>query len=134
MQRLTHGYRLKPLAAVIIALCTLPSLASAQVFDQPDTNFQGSVYATTPLILPGSDVEFVGRNFTPGQTVALSRGNASLSDTPYTADNEGNFTATITLPEDAAPGRHPAGADRRKPLCRQHCRLKDLTAHCVKRR
>lgn len=107
MQRLSNGYRLKPLAAVIIALCTLPSVASAQVFDQPNTDFKGSVYATTPLILPGSDVEFVGRDFTPGQTVELSRGNTPLNDTAYIADDDGSFTATITLPEDAAPGRHP---------------------------
>ncbi|MCS2608688.1 hypothetical protein [Halomonas dongshanensis] len=107
MQRLPQRFRLKPLAAVAIALWALPTLASAQVFDQPDTNFQGGVYPSTPLIVPGSDVEFVGRGFTPGQTVVLSRGTTALNDTPYTADDEGNFNATITLPEDAVPGRHP---------------------------
>ncbi|MFG6667043.1 hypothetical protein ACGK9R_08025 [Halomonas sp. HNIBRBA4712] len=107
MQRLSQRFRLKPLAAIAVTLWSLPTLSMAQVFGPPATDFQGGVAPSTPLIQPGSDVEFVGRHFTPGQTVTLYRGTTALNDEPYTADDEGSFTATFTLPEDAVPGRHP---------------------------
>ncbi|WP_249978573.1 YncE family protein [Vreelandella olivaria] len=107
MLRLPNRYHLSCLAAVSVAMWALPSLATAQVFDAPDPNFNGSVRPATPLIVAGSDVEFVGRGFTPGQTVTLSRGDTVLNATPYVADDEGNFSGTITIPDDAVPGRHP---------------------------
>ncbi|PMR72902.1 ATP-binding protein [Billgrantia endophytica] len=62
---------------------------------------------TTPLIVAGSEVEFIGRDFTPGQEITLSRGDTVLNPEPYVADAEGGLSGTFTLPEDAVPGRHP---------------------------
>lgn len=107
MQPHHHPDRAPRLALLALALCAFTTSASAQVFDAPDPDFRGNVRPATPLIVAGGEVEFVGRDFTPGQEITLSRGDTVLNPEPYVADADGGFSGTITLPEDAVPGRHP---------------------------
>lgn len=89
-------------------LSTLVAGAHAsEVFDAPDRDFKGTVRATTPLVVPGGDVEFAGQGFKPGQQVTLSRGDSVLGGRPLVADAEGRISLALTLPTDAVPGRHP---------------------------
>lgn len=98
--------RLRP-AALALALTAGIGLAQAQVFSQPDTDFKGSVRVSTPLVLPGSEIELSGSGFKPGQKVTLSRGGTVLNAQPYIADGEGKFSAKLTIPADAVAGTHP---------------------------
>ena len=90
-----------------LALSAVAGVAGAQAFSQPDDDFNGRVRAMSPVVLPGSEVEFGGMNFKPGQAVTLLRGDAVLNDAPLVADDEGRFTATVQIPDDAVVGRHP---------------------------
>jgi len=81
-------------------------VTASDVFDAPDADFKAQVRATTRLVVPGSEVEFSGRDFKPGQRVTLLRGETVLGQ-PNVVDAQGNFNAKITVPADAAPGRHP---------------------------
>ena len=95
------------LAALGLALTMAAGIAGAQVFGTPDSDFRGSVRATTPLVLPGSEAEIAGSGFKPGQSVTLLRGETVLNPQPYIADGEGGFKATLAIPADAAAGQHP---------------------------
>lgn len=107
----THSrpFRLAALAAALSAMA-VSTAGAQQVFDRPDTAFEGTVRATSPLVLPGGEVELAGRGFKPGQSVTLSRGGAVLNQTPYVAGEDGSFTAKLQLPANAVPGRHPVVA------------------------
>ena len=98
--------RLRP-AALALALFAVTGFSHAQVFSTPDTDFKGSVRVTTPLVLPGNEIELAGMGFKPGQKVTLQRGESILNATPYVADAEGRFSAKLALPADAVVGVHP---------------------------
>ncbi len=95
------------LTALGLALSLATGIAGAQVFGQPDTDFNGSVRAIAPVVLPGSETGIEGRGFRPGQQVTLLRGQTVLNPTPYVADAEGNFKGTLAIPADAVAGMHP---------------------------
>ncbi|MCL7714964.1 YncE family protein [Stenotrophomonas sp. CPCC 101365] len=59
------------------------------------------------LVTPGSTAELAGEGFKPGQRVTLLRGTTVLNPQAWVADGEGRFSASVALPQDAAPGRHP---------------------------
>ncbi len=88
---------------------------SAQSFATPDPSFKGQVFVSTPLVLPGSDVDVSGRGFKPGQKITLFSGTTSLNSTPYTADAEGGFKGTIKVPASATPGQYPLIANVTNP-------------------
>ena len=89
----------------------MQSAMAASAFEAPDPNYKGMISAQASggaAILAGSEVTLNGRGFTPGQQITLSRGATVLNTgNAYVADAEGNFKATIRIPEDAAPGQHP---------------------------
>ncbi len=95
------------LTALGLALSLATGIAGAQVFGQPDTDFKGTVRATTPIVLPGSEAAIEGRGFKPGQQVTLLRGQTVLNASPYVADAEGGFKGTLAIPADAVAGVHP---------------------------
>jgi len=90
-----------------MALLLATGVAGAQVFAQPDTAFKGSVRATAPVVLPGSETGIEGNGFTPGQKVTLLRGETVLNAQPYVADGEGKFSGTLAIPADAVAGPQP---------------------------
>ncbi|TDB29265.1 DUF4394 domain-containing protein [Stenotrophomonas sp. ATCM1_4] len=97
-----------PRPAVLgLALLLATGAAGAQVFGQPDVDFKGSVRATAPVVLPGSETGIEGSGFTPGQKVTLQRGDSVLNAQPYVADGEGRFRGTLHIPADAAVGAQP---------------------------
>jgi YVTN family beta-propeller protein len=97
-----------PRPAVLgLALLLATGAAGAQVFGQPDVDFKGSVRATAPVVLPGSETGIEGSGFTPGQKVTLQRGDSVLNAQPYVADGEGRFRGTLRIPADAAVGAQP---------------------------
>ncbi len=105
MHKHTRRTRLR-LAALAVAL-SMAGIAGAQVFIQPDLDFKGSVRATSPVVLPGSEIEVGGQGFKPGQQITLQRGATVLNTQPYVADAEGRFTGKLAIPADAAVGVHP---------------------------
>lgn len=98
------------LLAALLALGGQAAQARSS-FEAPDPDYHGEIKAspvTGTAILAGSEVALDGRGFTPGQQITLSRGGVALNpDAAYVADAQGNFKATIRIPEDAAPGQHP---------------------------
>lgn len=106
-----HSQRSRPsrlrLAILGLALSAAAGVAGAQVFSQPDEDFNGRVRAMSPVVLPGSEVEIAGMGFKPGQAVTLLRGETALNQAPLVADDDGGFTATVQIPDDAVSGRHP---------------------------
>src|SRR5690606_32763297 len=74
--------------------------------DAVDGDYTGRVRAFADeqgAIYPGSDVKVSGQNFKPGQAITVARGTAPLTE-GVTADQEGKFEATFSLPADAVPG------------------------------
>lgn len=87
---------------------TAPGLAQS-VFDTP-APYTGGVMFSGPERSPihaGSEVTVQGRGFAPDQQVVLQRGDTRLTETPLTANAEGEFSFAFTLPEDAALGLQP---------------------------
>ncbi|WP_375261825.1 ATP-binding protein [Palleronia sp.] len=93
-------------AAVILA----GSMAVAEPFDAVG-EFDGRLGASGPdrgPIVAGSTAEISGRGFGPEQPVTLRQNGEDLNGgEPFTADAEGNLTATVDIPESAEPGLYP---------------------------
>jgi DNA-binding beta-propeller fold protein YncE len=94
-------------AALVLVLAAGSAAAFAQVaFDAVDGDYTGRarLSAATPgPVHAGSQVKLSGQGFKPGQAVTLARGTSALTQ-GVTADPEGKFEATFTLPADAATG------------------------------
>lgn len=103
------SFNLRMLAsASAIALAT-PLVAQSVAFPEP-AEFAGAVRASSAgtAIYAGDEITFDGRGLVPGQEVTLQRGLSPLNeDGPIVADEEGQFSLSFTLPEDAAVGTHP---------------------------
>lgn len=80
-------------------------------FNAPDPDFKGGVSASAAQrgspIHAGSEVVFSGERFAPGQQATIWRGATQLTSEALTADTEGKFSWTTTIPQDAAVGQHP---------------------------
>ena len=96
-------------AATPAASAVAGGAATASRFEAPDADFKGQVNVVdTPIVLPGTEVQFAGRNFRPGQQVRLSYGGATLgADQPLVVGDDGTFRTRFTVPADAPVGRHP---------------------------
>ena len=87
------------------------------VFDTP-VNYTGSVGFSGPEQTPlyaGSLVEVSGEGFAPEQEVILRRGKDLLSDAGLKAGQDGTFSFSFTLPQDAALGLHPVVIQTESP-------------------
>lgn len=102
--------RTAALATTLLVSGTVSTLF-AQSFAAPDPNFKGQIFASTPLVIAGSDVEVSGRGFKPGQKITLLSGTTPLNEAAYVADAEGGFKGTIKVPASAAPGRYSIAAN-----------------------
>jgi DNA-binding beta-propeller fold protein YncE len=105
---MTTYLRTLRLAAGTAALALVMATGSlAQVaFDAVDGDYTGRARLSAAKPGPvhaGSEVKVSGQRFKPGQAVTLSRGTSALTE-GVTADAEGKFEATFTLPADAATG------------------------------
>lgn len=93
----------------------LAACASTAQFGAKDAAFKGRIGVTdTPVVLAGKPVTLAGRDFTPGQQVALSYGGVALGQTA-TADKDGNFRTQFVLPAAAEPGRYSVIASATNP-------------------
>ncbi|KTT29074.1 YncE family protein [Pseudomonas rhizoryzae] len=106
------------LLAGVLAL-GLQTAQARSSFEAPDPDYHGEIKASPvagTAILAGSEVTLEGRGFKPGQQITLSRGGVALNpDAAYVADAQGNFKATLRIPEDAAPGQHPIVVSTAQP-------------------
>jgi len=89
-------------AFILILTLALPAWAAAGLTLQPSTGEPGDVFVVT------------GQGFDPGEPVKLTWDGASLGG-PIKADDTGGFTATVTVPSDAASGGHQVVASDRPP-------------------
>lgn len=107
---------LKYSSALLAALALSAGAAHADtVFDQPAPSYNGRVMSTG-VAKPGDEVAVRGSGFTPGQEIQLLRsGQPIAKDKVLTADKEGNFSTTITVPKTAAVGVHPVVVQVAKP-------------------
>ena len=109
-----------PAGAVLAAAAPAVPAATATTtprFDTPDADFKGQVNVVdTPVVLPGTEVQFAGRNFKPGQQVRLSYAGAALGgDQPLTVGADGTFRTRFTVPADASAGRYPVVVSATNP-------------------
>ncbi|QPM91852.1 YncE family protein [Pseudooceanicola algae] len=74
----------------------------------------GASNAERGPIIAGSEVLLSGRGLEPGQQVSLRQDGETLGD-PVTADDNGEFTFSVQIPEDAAPGAYPVVAELSNP-------------------
>lgn len=100
-------------AALFLSASALVPAAAVQAqsaaFSEPAKSYQGRVSfgSTTPgPIEAGKTVEAKGEGFRAGQTVRLFHGENALTGA-VTADADGKFTASFTVPSSAAVGIHP---------------------------
>jgi len=110
------GRRVLAQAGLALATLTLSIAAAyaAPTFEQPDTDFKGSVFSSGAL--PGTEAKLMGRAFTPGQKVTLYRAGQALNNGEvYTVNEKGGFEATVAIPADATPGLHPVVASAANP-------------------
>ena len=60
---------------------------------------------TPTTVTPGGTVQVVGQNANPNEVLVFTIGDPITIGTT-TADSNGNFTATLTIPADLAPGTY----------------------------
>ncbi|WP_454003935.1 ATP-binding protein [Alcaligenes sp. Marseille-Q7550] len=101
------------LSAAVLSL-SLANAFAAPSFDQPDPDFRGMVTAAG-AVYPGSDAQLAGRGFTPGQEVILLQNGNALTQDALVADKDGNISAKVAIPAQAATGLHPVVVQASKP-------------------
>lgn len=114
-----RGKRHAMLGQGVLAVAALTlSIASAHaqaIFDKPDADFKGRVFAAG-VIHPGSEAKVNGMGFAPGQEIRLvNNGKNVAKDEVLVADQDGKFSTTIAVPADAATGRHAVVVQAAKP-------------------
>ncbi|QPM91842.1 YncE family protein [Pseudooceanicola algae] len=104
--------RLATSLALAMSLAGLPLTARAQADFPAPAEMEGHFRLTAggpgqPLH-PGTQMTFRGTGFVPGQQITLQRGTYVLTgDAPLVADEAGEVTLDLTLPQAAAVGMHP---------------------------
>lgn len=97
------------LLASVFSLGAVTAMAET-LFTAPDGDYQGRVQISGAgrgePVYSGGEASVSGRGFKPGQKVTLLYGSTVL-DTDVTVDGEGNFSASVKLPEEAAVGSYP---------------------------
>ena len=97
-------------AALSVAAVLAGSIATAEPFKSVG-QFDGRIGASGPdrgPIFAGSSAEISGQGFAPGQPVTLRQSGEDLNGgSPFSADAEGNLSATVEIPDDAEPGLYP---------------------------
>jgi hypothetical protein len=91
------------LAATALLLCLgAPVVTATPAFAQYGGTCGFVLSPTT--VQPGSTVQVVGQNANPGEVLVFTIESIVVGTT--TADENGNFTATLTIPADLAPGAY----------------------------
>jgi hypothetical protein len=62
-------------------------------------------YNTTPTAGPGQQLALYGRGYDPGENIIVTADNGATVATA-TADGQGTFTTTGTVPQNLSPGQH----------------------------
>ena len=99
-------------AAIAFAALTATPLI-ADPFESLARPFEGEIGASgenRSPIAAGGTAMVSGRGFTPGQVVTLRQGGEVVAE-GLEVDEEGEFAATIKVPEGAAPGIYPVVAE-----------------------
>ncbi len=98
-------------ACAFLLPAPLPASAQEIPLDAPDPDYKGQIWAQNvegdKPFLPGATVAVGGQFFHPGQKIWFSRGIHPVTPEPLLADEEGRFSALLTIPADAPLGTHP---------------------------
>lgn len=92
------------LAGVVLTLLSLAGTASAQQYPTQTGNLQTDKTA----VRPGEPITVTGGGFAGNSTVTINFDTQVLGTT--VARPDGNFSTTVTIPANAAPGRHTLAA------------------------
>ena len=97
--------------ASLLAL-TIASAPLADTIFTPSTDFEGRVSASAAErgnpIYKGSEAVIAGQGLKPGQEITLMRGTHVLNtDGPIIVDDEGEFSLSVDIDEEAATGIQP---------------------------
>lgn len=116
MMRFTLG-SLRRTILMTTFLISSPMAMAQTTFDAPaapsgEVEFSGK---NRSPIVAGGEVEVSGSGFQPEQEVFLHRGQTLIGKEGLTADAEGEFSFTFSLPEDAALGLHPIVVQTQNP-------------------
>jgi YVTN family beta-propeller protein len=107
------------IAAALAGFMAVAGAAQAQTAFSETGSFAGRLGASGPdrgPIVPGGEATITGSGLTPGQLVVLRQSGVALNDgAPLTADDKGNFTATVTIPDNAQTGSYPVVAEIQNP-------------------
>ncbi|MDD2867806.1 YncE family protein [Neomegalonema sp.] len=114
MTMTSRGLRALLLAGAACAFllpAVLPASAQEIPLDAPDPDYKGQIWAQNvegdKPFLPGATVAVGGQFFHPGQKIRFSRGIHPVTPDPIVADEEGRFSALLSIPADAPLGTHP---------------------------
>ena len=106
-------------AALSVAAVLAGSIATAEPFKSVG-QFDGRIGASGPdrgPIFAGSSAEISGQGFAPGQPVTLRQSGEDLNGgSPFSADAEGNLSATVEIPDDAEGGERVPAEERRAAM------------------
>ena len=90
-------------AGALLALITFASGASAQSTAQYPAE-AGNLQTTRTQARPGEDITITGTGCPAGGTVTITFDNQAAGST--TANANGGFSASVTVPANASPGSH----------------------------
>jgi hypothetical protein len=95
-----------------IGVGPLASVAGAQELDlcallgDPYCPPDGTGSGTSDTVVPGGSITVHGEGFLAGETVDITLRSTPIPLGSFTADADGEVTATVTIPADAEPGTH----------------------------
>ncbi len=96
-------------ACAALSALVIATAVGAQPFAGPG-GFDGRIGASGPdrgPIIAGGQANVQARGFAPGQPVTLRQGGADLPGGPWVADDKGQLSATIAIPEGTSAGIYP---------------------------
>ena len=76
--------------------------------DEPPVDDEASISLDSSEVEPGADITVTGEGFDAGEEVNFTLSGTDLGST--TADDHGNITAELTVPEDTEPGDYTVTA------------------------
>lgn len=111
---------LRPTLLALLLAATAGTALAQDAFTGLDTQFgarlRSGLAGGQGAITAGSNAEISAQNLTPGQTMALRLNGAALAQgQSFAADDKGQLTAQIAIPDDAQPGTWPVVAEFASP-------------------
>jgi hypothetical protein len=101
----------KAVCTAVLALAILAGAATQAVAQTyPPEPGSGTLTGSSSVVVPGGTITISGSGASPGATVTITFASTPVVLGTTTADAEGAFSATVTIPTSAEAGEHTVSA------------------------